>query len=226
MLRTLLVLVALMVTGCGETVPDPVADEISTNRSARILLLGDSMMAVNRLGGASVADVIEDELGQEVIDRSIIGARYFFGIPLTGQYKAGNWDWVVLNGGGNDLLFGCGCRRCDGTLDRLVSADGRKGAIPSFVAKIRKSGAKVAYVGYLRNPGVQTPIKSCGPAGNELDRRLTLMSRFDAGVTFLPMSDLVPFGDRSYHGLDLIHPSVKGSRGIGQRIAALIGKST
>jgi acyl-CoA thioesterase I len=51
------------------------------------------------------------------------------------------------------------------------------------------------------------------------------MSRFDAGVTFLPMSDLVPFGDRSYHGLDLIHPSVKGSRGIGQRIAALIGKS-
>lgn len=224
MLRTLVVLVALMVTGCGETVPDPGSDKSLADRSARILLLGDSMMAVNRLGGGAVADVIEDALGKEVIDRSAIGARYFFGIPLTAQYKEGDWDWVVLNGGGNDLLFGCGCRRCDRTLDRLVSADGRKGAIPSFMAKIRKSGAKVVYVGYLRNPGVQTPIKSCGPAGNELDRRLALMSGFDAGVTFLPMSDLVPFGDRSFHGVDLIHPSVKGSRGIGQRIAALIAQ--
>lgn len=189
-----------------------------------VLVVGDSMFAANRFAGASVARVIEKSLGADVTDYSTVGARYFLGIPLRPQYRAGNWDWVVINGGGNDLLFGCGCGKCTRVLDRLVSADGQGGIIPAFVAKIRASGAKVVYSGYLRNPGVQTPIKSCGPAGNELDRRLTLMAGRDPGVTFLPMSDLVPHGDRSYHGIDLIHPSVKGSRAIGQRIAAVIAR--
>jgi len=207
--------------------PAPAAKPVAgakTSAGPRILVVGDSMFAVNRIAGASVADVIEQELGADVTDRATIGARYFLGIPLRPQYRDEGWDWVVINGGGNDLLFGCGCGACTRTLDRLVSKDGRGGIIPAFVAKIRKSGAKVVYAGYLRNPGVQTPIKGCGPAGNELDRRLTLMAGFDRGVTFLPMSDLVPFGDRSYHGFDLIHPSVKGSRGIGKRIAAVIAK--
>lgn len=245
MLKRFLVIFCLLLTGCVETAPVPSGNTVASALSAaptttqavrqpgaaadkaeglRILVIGDSMFASNRLAGASVADVIENELGAEVTDYATVGARYFLGIPLRPQYRAGDWDWVVMNGGGNDLLFGCGCGKCTGVLDRLVSGDGRSGIIPAFVAKIRSSGAKVVYSGYLRNPGVQTPIKSCGPAGNELDRRLTLMAGFDPGVTFLPMSDLVPQGDRSYHGIDLIHPSVKGSRGIGKRIAAVIAK--
>ena len=208
--------------GCGEPVPE--------GGGARILLLGDSMMAANRGAGRGVADVIEAALGQEVIDRSVVAARYFHVLPLSGaaglrltaQYRPGPWDWVVLNGGGNDLLFGCGCGPCGGVLDRLVAKDGRSGAIPSFVARIRQSGAKVIYVGYLRNPGMATPIKHCGPAGNELDRRLTVMAGFDAGVSFVPMADLVPYGDPGFHQFDRIHPSAKGSAGIGQRIAARI----
>ncbi|MBC7677272.1 MAG: SGNH/GDSL hydrolase family protein [Rhodoferax sp.] len=198
----------------------------------RILLLGDSMMASNRGSGQSVAAVIEAAVGQDVSDRSVAGARYFYNLPITGklglrlteQYQKGQWNWVVLNGGGNDLLFGCGCSKCAKMLDRLVSKDGLRGAIPSFIANIRKTGAKVIYVGYLRNPGVQSPIKACKPAGDELDRRLTRMARGDAGITFLPMSDLVPSGDRTFHQSDLIHPSVKGSRGIGARIAHVIKK--
>jgi acyl-CoA thioesterase I len=196
----------------------------------RILLLGDSMMSANRGSGQSVAAVIEAAVGEDVSDRSVAGARYFYALPISGkaglrlteQYRKGRWSWVVLNGGGNDLLFGCGCSKCAKMLDRLVSNDGRSGAIPAFIAKIRKTGAKVVYVGYLRNPGVQSPIKSCKPAGNELDSRLTKMARADAGVTFLPMSDLVPNGDRSFHQGDLIHPSAKGSLGIGTRIARVI----
>lgn len=227
MIRTLFALLALtLVLGCG--------DPVSQRTEARILVLGDSMMAANRVQQAAVADVIEAELGQEVIDRSVFGARYFHILPLSGaaglrltaQYRARPWDWVVLNGGGNDLLFGCGCHFCARTLDRLVSKDGRGGAIPSHVAKIRKSGARVIYVGYLRNPGTATPIRGCGPAGNELDRRLTLMAGFDAGVTFLPMADLVPHGDSSFHQIDRIHPSVKGSAGIGGRIARHIRSRT
>ena len=187
-------------------------------------------MASNRIGGFAVANVMERDLGEDVLDRSVVGARYFYALPISGstglrlsaQYWPGKWDWIVMNGGGNDLLFGCGCGKCDRMLNRLVSADGRSGAIPSFVADIRKSGARVIYVGYLRNPGVMTPIKACGPAGNELDRRMALMAERDAGVTFLPMSDLVPNEDTSYHQFDLIHPSVKGSRAIALRITHAI----
>ena len=220
----ILLIVLCLGTLCGQATGGGTQD--------RILLLGDSMMASNRGSGQSVAAVVEAAVGQDVSDRSVAGARYFYNLPITGklglrlteQYQKGQWSWVVLNGGGNDLLFGCGCSKCTKMLDRLVSKDGRDGAIPSFIAKIRKTGAKVIYVGYLRNPGLQSPIKACKPAGDELDKRLTRMARRDAGVTFLPMSDLVPSGDRSFQQSDLIHPSVKGSRGIGARIARVIKK--
>lgn len=214
-----ILLSSLLLLGCGESV--------SSARPSRILLLGDSLMASNAIGGNTVANGIEKELGEEVIDRSVAAARYFYYLPITGaaglrldaQYRAGKWDWVVLNGGGNDLLFGCGCGRCVSHLNRLVTPDGRQGAIPAFVARIRKSGARVLYIGYLRNPGMRTPVKGCGPAANELDRRLAKMASLDKGVDFMPMSDLVPYRDTSYHQLDRIHPSPKGSRAIARRIA-------
>ncbi|WP_103334430.1 SGNH/GDSL hydrolase family protein [Pseudotabrizicola formosa] len=223
MIRIIGALLALAwLAACGEPV--------SQAEGARILVVGDSMLATNRATKTSVADVLETELGLPVLDRSVYAARYFHPLPITGaaglrltaQYREGDWDWVVMNGGGNDLLFGCGCGFCDGVLNRLVTRDGRGGAIPAYVARIRQSGARVVYSGYLRNPGMGTPIKHCGPAGNELDRRLTLMAGFDSGVFFVPMADLVPHRDASFHGLDRIHPSVKGSQEIARRLASVI----
>jgi acyl-CoA thioesterase I len=223
MLRLILAcLVLLGLSACAEPVPQ--------DDSANILVLGDSMFATNRLTGAGVGDVIEAELARPVIDRSVPGARYFHRLPLTSgaglrltkQYQPGNWDVVVLNGGGNDLLFGCGCGRCDGVLNRLIAEDGRSGAIPAFVKSLRDSGAFVVYAGYLRNPGTFTPIRACRTAGDELDRRLRMLDALDEGMVFLPMADLVPFGDGSYHGPDGVHPSAKGSREIALRIVQAI----
>ena len=220
----LLISFIFLVFGLGEA--------SAQSRDLRILVMGDSMLAWNRAGGNSVAKTIDASPGMAVTDRSVSAARYFYGLPISGslglrlsaQYRPGKWDWVVLNGGGNDLLFGCGCGKCDRMLDRLVSKDGLSGTIPEFVASIRKSGAKVLYVGYLRNPGIPSPIRSCRPAGNELDRRLAKMAKTHAGVTFLSMADLVPNGDRSFHAGDMIHPSIKGSRTIAARIVQRIKK--
>lgn len=221
--RILLTFAALLaLAGCGESV--------GKNSPASVLVMGDSMMAWNGATSRAIADVMEQELKQEVVDRSVSSARIIYNLPLTGaaglsipkQYRAGNWDWVVVNGGGNDLWLGCGCFACKRKMSRLVAQDGSHGAIPDLVAKLRASGARVIYTGYLRSPGTGSPIEYCRDEGQELDRRVARMAAQDDGVFFLSLADLVPTGDRSYHALDMIHPSVKGSTAIASRITTLI----
>ncbi|WP_297538901.1 SGNH/GDSL hydrolase family protein [Roseovarius sp.] len=215
----LVLLVCVLMTGVGSAQAEP-----------RILVMGDSLLAMHKLAGRSVSASVERELGVRVTDMSVAGARFLYRLPISGalglnitkQYRKGDWDWVVLNGGGNDLWLGCACMRCAGKMDRLISRDGRRGTIPGFVSRLRQSGAQVIFVGYLRTPGVTSPVEHCTDEGAEMDRRVALLAGLDRGVHFLPLADLVPHGDRSYHGIDLIHPSLKGSRVIGQRIAEII----
>ena len=107
-------------------------------------------------------------------------------------------------------------------MNKLISKDGRSGEIPRLVSRLRKTGAKVIYVGYLRSPGVGSPIEHCRDEGNELEARIARLAKLDRGITFLSLQDLVPHGDRSYHGMDMIHPSIKGSATIGRMVADII----
>ncbi len=200
---------------------------------ARILMMGDSLFAMHKFVGHSVGATLRQALSEPVVDNSIAGARFFYKLPITGaiglsipkQHRGGAWDWVVINGGGNDLWLGCGCMRCERRMDRLIARDGRRGAIPGLVSRLRQSGAQVIFVGYLRTPGVTSPIEHCADEGNELDARVARLAALDLGVHFVSLADLVPFGDLSYHAADRIHPSMKGSRAIGQRIARLIAET-
>lgn len=223
---TACLLAILALAGCSESV---MRDDTS-----RILLVGDSLLAANGALRKSVSHEVERQLGQEVIDRAVPGARMIYGLPVSGaaglnipkQYRKGDWDWVIVNGGGNDLWLGCGCSFCARKMNRLISHDGAQGVIPDFVSKIRKTGAKVIYVGYLRSPGLGSPIEYCRDEGDELERRIDVLAGQDTGVYFLSISDLVPYGDRSFHGIDMIHPSAKASTAIGQRLAALMTGGT
>jgi len=107
-------------------------------------------------------------------------------------------------------------------MERLISVDGQAGSIPELVQQLRSTGAQVIYVGYLRSPGVGSMVDHCRDEGDEFERRLASMAASDGGVYFVSLADLVPHGDRSYHSVDMIHPSVKGSRAIAARIAAVI----
>lgn len=212
----------LLLVGCVESVP--------TNGSARIMTMGDSLLAWNGSSGRSVSDALEARLGQPVVDRSVSGARYLYALPVSGslglrierQFMPGTWDWVVLSGGGNDLLLGCGCGACDGHLNRLISADGTRGAIPDLVARLRAAGSKVAYVGYLRTPGFRSPVERCATIGTKLEQRVAALAARDAGMVFVSNADLVPDGDRSFHDSDLLHPSPKGSAAIAARLARVM----
>ncbi len=200
-------------------------------KDARILAIGDSLLASHAISGRAVADFLERELGQPVKDRSIAGARMIYNLPLTGamgmsipaQFNAkNNWDWVVMTGGGNDLFLGCGCNQCDRRINRMIASDGSRGKIPSLMAKIRRSGAQVVYVGYLRSPGMGSPIESCKDDGDELEARVERLAGRIDGIHYVSLQDMVPHGDRSYFAFDMIHPSIKASRKIAGRIADVI----
>lgn len=218
----LLVLLAIMLAGGGQIA--------AREYHSRILTMGDSLLAAHSVSGRAVSNSVSKALGETVINRAVAGARIIYGLPITGamglkiakQYRTGKWDWIILNGGGNDLWFGCGCHKCDRKINRLISGNGRGGEIPRLVSSLRRTGARVIYVGYLRSPGVGSPIESCKDEGDEMERRIDAMAKADKGVYFLSLAKMVPFGDRSYHGFDMIHPSLKASREIGKRIADII----
>ena len=219
---TLILGVFSMLAACTEAVP--------RDQAPRILTMGDSMLAWRGNSGGAVSDELERVLGEQVIDRSVIGARVFYALPITGamgmniakQYRPGPWEWIIINGGGNDLWFGCGCHRCDRKMTRMIAPDGTAGSIPDMIRDLRGSGAQVIYVGYLRSPGVGSMVDHCRNEGAEFERRLAAYARTDAGVHFISLADLVPHGDRSYHAADMIHPSAKASRAIAARIARII----
>lgn len=201
-------------------------------RTPQILAIGDSLLASHAPTGRSIPDVVGAALDTPVTNRALFGARMTYRLPVFGalgwhiarQFRPGPWRWVIVNGGGNDLWFECNCMRCDARMNQLLGPDGSGGDIDRLVQDIRATGARVAYTGYLRSPGRGSPIEHCREVGNELERRIAAMAARDPGVFFIPAADLVPFGVRSFHGFDMIHPSVKGAQAIAERIAALIEK--
>ncbi|MEM6824843.1 MAG: SGNH/GDSL hydrolase family protein [Pseudomonadota bacterium] len=206
------------------------AEPVSRHEAPRILAMGDSLLSWNRATGRSVAHGVEGLLNEPVVDRSVPGAHVIYALPISGslglkidrQYRAGDWDWIILNGGGNDLWLGCGCGACDGRMGRMLTPDGASGAIAASVFRLRATGARVIYLGYLRSPGRGSPIEHCRDDGDELERRLARLAGRDPGITFVPIGDMVPYGDRSYHSFDMIHPSAKASAEIAARVVSVI----
>ena len=196
----------------------------------RILVMGDSFMTSNGSSDHSVPEQLSRLLDAQIKSTAVTGARHIYRLPLTGmmgmnigkQYRAGRWDYVVMNGGGNDLWMGCGCGACTRKMDRLISRDGRRGVIPGAVMRAHKGGAHVIYVGYLRSPGRWSPIEGCKKLGDELEARIARLAALDRGVTFVSLAGMVPKGDGSFHAGDMIHPSPKGSAAAARRIAAAI----
>ena len=219
LLATLVVLLFL-----GQTAP------VNAREKMKVLVMGDSLMTSNGSAKFSVPYLLAQKLETKVKSTAVAGARFGYKMPLTGalgfnisrQFRKGKWDYVVMNGGGNDLWLGCGCLRCKKRLNRLISPDGTKGYISTAVSRARNTGAKVIYVGYLRSPGLGSPIEHCKKVGNALEARIGVMAKQDAGVNFVSLADIVPYGDRSFYGVDMIHPSKKGSLAVAGRIADAI----
>lgn len=186
----------------------------------RILAVGDSLLAFHSLTGRDVPSRMGAALGAEVENAAVVGARFIQGSgrrSVPGQYRAGPWDIVVMNGGANDLLAFCGCSECARILDLLIAPD-LSGAVPDFVAEVRRSGASVVWMGYYASYR-SGRFAGCRPYLVEMDARMARLAARTPGVVFADSEAVIDPGNRGHFALDGIHPSVRGAALIGAFLA-------
>lgn len=211
-MRILILPLLLLLAACTAEVP----------RNARIIVAGDSVMAWNG-SDQNVAAQLQRILDEPVGDVSLSLAQVDGGIgPLNIPEQIDGYapEWVVLNGGANDLSRNCGCSDCAPVLDRLVSPDGTSGAIPELVSSLRAKGSKVAWVDYYTAP--RYAGTTCEAPYDMLETRLLRMAARDAGVTLVDLDRTFRSDDLSLFASDRMHPSAKGSALIAQTVAPVL----
>ena len=194
-----------------------------------MLAIGDSIMAWHVDEGASIPDVVADELGREVTNRSVPGGQFLnapVGLDIRDQYyvvRTGGWEWVIIDGGGNDLNAECGCDECSEIQDALLGPEGDSGRVFEFVDRIVSPRRKVMLVGYYEVPNYAWfGFNQCVDELAEYNRRLALMADQTDNVWFIDAGQAVKADDPSAYEEDGIHPSVEGSELVGRLVAQAI----
>ncbi|MEX3313991.1 SGNH/GDSL hydrolase family protein [Sulfitobacter sp. PS-8MA] len=199
--------------------------DIAPRGGGDILVLGDSIMAWN--GQNAIPEVIARETGRSVINRAVPGAQFdngstiasAVGFDIQAQFPGGRWNWVLVNGGANDLSADCGCGACAASVNALISADGQSGSIPAFLQDLRaRTGAQVMWMGYYAGSN-RGSFAGCRDDLVEIERRIARFAARTPGVHFVDSEDVIDRRDRGLFGGDNVHPSARGSARIGAYLA-------
>jgi lysophospholipase L1-like esterase len=218
----LALILGLVLAGCAAPVSRSGGD---------ILVIGDSVMVWNRSDGADVGAALAGELRRDVVNRARLGAQVrpgglasLGGLSIPAQLAPGRWNWIVMNGGANDLGFGCGCTRCDAEIDLLLAPDGSGGAILDLIGAARATGAQVLWLGYYQAPQSGS-FRGCRPGLVKLERRIAAYARTQPGVFFIDAEDVMEPADEALLASDRTHPSPLGSAVIGRALAEAIRRA-
>ena len=188
-----------------------------------VLAIGDSIMDWHLEDAASIPEVAAQELGLDVRNAAIGGTQLTDGEEaIPEQYIEGDWDWVLIDGGANDLNDQCECGDCDDLLDEISAADGSSGVLPMLVDRIVDDGHNIVLVGYYNIPEEAEGFEGCNTPITELNTRQRNIAESREGVWFVSPRDVVQPDNLEMYDDDLIHPSVEGSRVIGEHIATFI----
>lgn len=212
--------VALLLFGCTEP---------RNNKPQQdILLIGDSVMSWNRSSGGDVGRQLEAKLRRSVTTMATPGARLratgisgLGNLSIQNQLFSGTWNWVVINGGANDLGRNCGCTSCAGELELLMSSDGKSGIVPDIVRRAQGYGARVLWIGYYQAPQSRA-FRGCRPALVELERRISNFAEKTPSFFFIDAEDFFDPEQQELYARDLTHPSTLGSALIARQVAEII----
>jgi lysophospholipase L1-like esterase len=216
---------SILLLGCGE-------DELERRpipEGATIIAIGDSVFEWNIDDGESIPDVIGEELGRVVYNAAISGA-YFTDeegeeplMDIREQYVEHPWEWLVLEGGGNDFNDECGCTECEENLDGIISADGQSGALPEFVRSVVDQGVQVVVWGYYDiPPTAEYGFADCDELVAIYSERQALFAESHEDVWFVDGREAFDSSDLENYDDDHVHPSPSGSQRVGEAIAEQI----
>lgn len=196
-----------------------------------ILVIGDSMLEWQSFKGASIPQVLAKKSKRNVVNRAASGAKlYLSGAEgnarsvIPSQYMKGDWNWVIVNGGANDLFVKCGCNRCNDVLDRLITKDGKMGVLPELATRIRKDGSNVLIVAYYQGNERPNLFSKCERVVKELTARKQMLAARLEGVELVRSKFAINPADRSHFALDGIHLSRKGTKRVGILLAQTLDK--
>lgn len=192
--------------------------------------MGDSVLAWNKRAGGTIGDEVTRQTGMLHINRARPGARFTHrdpakrseGYDIRAQYSPGPWDWVILNGGANDLLGECGCRRCAENLNGMIGPKGQGGDIPALITQIAGDGARIILLGYYNSNTRANPFSRCSDEVAVLNARLAALAAARPGVFFVDARDVIDPANPRHWFVDRVHPSALGSRRIGAQVAQIL----
>lgn len=184
----------------------------------RLLAIGDSVLAWNDDGSTPAmvgAELQQRGVAATIDNRSVSGSCLLVcggdeTIPST--YIDGDWTHVLISGGGNDM--GEPCR----SPDALLSPDLDHGTMAELIDRIPTTTTVLLY-----HYSTAEPYESAGicPEIRELMQRYRSLADARSNVTLVDAT-LVSGPNTPELWDDDVHPSVEGSRIIGQLIADLI----
>jgi lysophospholipase L1-like esterase len=204
------VLLTWILLGCSE--PDRGSIE-----NSKILAVGDSIFEWG-LGEYSAPEVVGRVLNLPVhnaaISGSMISTNEDWSIP--NQYIDGDWDWVILDGGANDLNELCLCDQCSEVNNKIDTA------LANLVSSIRTQDIGVVIWGYYGIPSSADEFGNCIDTMAELSTRQESFAADDPKVLWVDGRIEITGENHDHFDTDLIHPSLLGAQIIGEQIAAAI----
>ena len=188
--------------------------------SGPIHAVGDSVLAIHADEAQSIPDVAGRVAGYEVRNMAVGGAMVLEGGDerIPNQYQPGEWSWVIIEGGANDLGDGCGCGDCLAVVDRLISTDSTGGAMVEFLDRVRGDGNRIVLLGYYRIPPAAAEFVECDEEFAALNGRYQAYAAAHDGVVFVDMGWAMDGTDTTLYAEDRVHPSLEGSRAVGNLI--------
>lgn len=210
------VIIAAGLVGCSQLRGAPPGD-------VQIVAIGDSILDWNRDVEADIPRLVGEQTGLEVFNVAISGAEFFGLFEIPRQYPEGDWDWLIMDGGGNDLSGNCrSVGMAEPVLDHLIDDSDLGGAYADLIDRVTAQGTQVIIMGYAPISSAGGPFASCEFALNDLMDRQARLAASDPDVTFVDVRTVISPDNLAAYDDDLLHPSPQGGALMAGAIAAVI----
>lgn len=207
----------LLLLACTENI----CDELPSGE-ARIVAVGDSILAWNGPDCQTVVDHAALALAEPIDNAAINGARLLDEEePIASQMPEGEYEIVLVDGGANDLNGGLsgGLDVCEGgeldeALDRIEAEMAR--LVDAQLALQRE----VWILDYYRMPeGARYGFEACEEELDLLEERYRGLAEAREGVELLDLEEAVGDEELELFDNDKVHPSPEGAAVLGAFVA-------